>query len=110
MIYMNTYNVMVLDVSHEAEQNIIFRHESHQIWESECFGFLLHGKKDFVKINLHGLYVLSLGTEQKRYFKDDQGTSKVMHSLESVNYMKIDRQNYLLFECSKGGERCITIQ
>ena len=74
VIYMNTYNVMVLDVSHEAEQNIIFRHESNQIWESECFGFLLHRKKDFVKFNLHGLFVLSLGTEQKRYFKDDNGT------------------------------------
>ena len=33
-----------------------------------------------------------------------------MHSLESANYMKIDRQNYLLFDCSKVGQRVVTIQ
>ena len=61
-IYLNTYNVIVLDISHEGQQNIIFRHESTQIWESECYGFLLSRNKDFIKLNLHGMNVLSLGS------------------------------------------------
>jgi hypothetical protein len=48
-IYINTYNVVVMDITQEGDQHLIFRHESFQLWESECTGFLLHNKnKDFV--------------------------------------------------------------
>ena len=35
-IFINTYNVMCLDISIMDEQLMIFRHESSQLWESEC--------------------------------------------------------------------------
>ena len=73
VIYLNTYNVIVLDISHEGQQNIIFRHESLQIWESECYGFLLKKNKDFIKLNLNGMNVLSLGSSENRNIIDSEG-------------------------------------
>lgn len=50
-IFINTYNVICMDISVDDEQTIIFRHESFQLWESECRGLLLTKNKDFVTIN-----------------------------------------------------------
>jgi hypothetical protein len=40
-IFINTYNIVVMDISSVADQNLIFRHESFQLWESEINGILL---------------------------------------------------------------------
>ena len=40
-IYINTYNVVVMDITIEGTPSMIFRHESFQLWESECTGFML---------------------------------------------------------------------
>jgi hypothetical protein len=35
-IYINTFNVIVMDITTDDESTLIFRHESFQLWESEC--------------------------------------------------------------------------
>lgn len=50
-IFMNTYNVICMDITVDNDQLIIFRHESFQLWESECMGFLLSNNKDFVHLS-----------------------------------------------------------
>lgn len=50
-IFINTYNVIVMDISVNDEQTMIFRHESFQLWESECMGLLLGQNKDFITVN-----------------------------------------------------------
>lgn len=52
-IYINTYNVKVVDITNK--EATLFRHESFQLWESECMGFLLNKKKDFVTLSKTGL-------------------------------------------------------
>lgn len=100
-IFINTYNLVVLDISVEDDQLMIFRHESFQLWESECTGFLLHKNKDFVTLAKAGMQVMSLGSQEKRPLVDADGVDRMLHSLESQNFLKVDRNNYLLFECGK---------
>jgi len=54
-IFINTYNVVCMDISVEDEQTLIFRHESFQLWESESSGFLLTENKDFITLNKSGM-------------------------------------------------------
>ena len=69
-IFINTYNVVVMDISKEQDKSIIFRHESFQLWESQINGFLLSEHKDFVTLNRDGINVLALGSMEKRPLTD----------------------------------------
>ena len=64
-IFMNTYNVQVIDISSDTEK-ILFRHECFQLWESQITGFYLISKKEFITINNEGVNVLSLDSGDKR--------------------------------------------
>lgn len=97
-IYVNVYNLFCIDISQEGVEPIIFRHESFQLWESECSGLLLKNKSsDFVTINKAGLWITSFGSSntseedkglsRKRVFVDDMNQERMLHSLESVNYL-----------------------
>lgn len=108
-IFINTYNVIVMDISVNDEQTMIFRHESFQLWESECMGLLLGRNKDYITVNKQGMQVLSLGSTERRAIKDSQGFDRMIHSLESVNFLKLDSNNYVLFECAKPEARIISI-
>ena len=108
-IFINTYNVICMDISVDDEQTMIFRHESFQLWESECMGLLLHKNKDFITVNKQGMQVLCLGTVERRAIKDSDGIDRMIHSLESVNFLKLDKNNYVLFECAKPDMRIISI-
>lgn len=55
-IFINTYNVVVMDISYDDNSpSMIFHHESFQLWESECNGLLLSVNKDFVSFNKSGM-------------------------------------------------------
>lgn len=105
-IYINTYNVMIMDISNEKEQfSLIFRHESFQLWESEINGFLTNRNHDFVTINRDGINILALGSIEKRKLRDGQGNERMIHSLEAMNFLKVDPSNYLLFASAKMEKR-----
>lgn len=42
-IYTNTYNVTIVDISSKKKEdfNTIIKHNSFQLWESRCMGFLV---------------------------------------------------------------------
>ena len=109
-IFINTFNVVVMDISADAEKSIIFRHEGFQLWESNITGFLLNRHKDFVMLNRDGINILALGSYQKRALKDSLGQDRMIHSLEACNYLKVDKGNYLLFACAKYTDRQVQIQ
>jgi len=67
-IYMNTYNVTVIDITQKNRFKTIFRHESFQLWESPIKGFLIESTKDYVMLNRDGLWIMALGNEDKRIF------------------------------------------
>jgi hypothetical protein len=51
-------------------------------------------------INRDGISVISLAAGQKRTIKDFNGQEKMIHPLESANYLKVDGDNFINFEFS----------
>ena len=50
-IYINTYNIVIMDISQNKGQSMVAKHESFQLWESPISGVLLRKKNDFVTFN-----------------------------------------------------------
>ena len=73
-------------------------------------GFLLTKFKDFIHLNKSGMHVISLGSIEKRAVKDNKKLDWMIHSLESVNFLKVDTSNYLTFDCAKTGNRVVSIE
>ena len=79
------------------------------MWESEVRGFMIDEKKDFVALSKAGLNVIALGAIDKRECRDEKGNERMIHSLESVNYLKVNKGNFVLFECADE-DRVISIE
>lgn len=110
-IYINTYNVLVYDISVDEEKQVmLYRHESFQLWESKVSGLILSKNKDFVSLSKAGINVLSLGSLSKRGIKDHMGQNKMLHSLDSLSYLKVDQVNSITFECQDYNNRVISIE
>ena len=71
---------------------------------------LQNKNKDFIHLSKEGLFVLSLGSNAKRPAVDNKGIDKMIHSLESVNFLKQDRDNFVLFACTDPDCKVISIQ
>jgi len=52
---------------------------------------------------------MALGAIDKRMILDEKQNERMVHSLESVNYLKVAAENYILFECAQE-KHCISIQ
>ena len=98
-IYMNSFNITVLDISRNKQENAVFRHENFQLWESPCYGFMIEHSKDFIHLGREGIQVASLGDIDKRVLRGNDINEKVCHSLESINYLKVDPGNFVSFDC-----------
>ena len=110
-IYLNEYNITVLDISESFKENAVFSHESFQLWESPCYGFLVPETKDFVHLNRDGVGVATLSnTENKKILEGNDMNKKVCHSLESLNYVKVDPRNFIEFNCSDPENLIVQIQ
>ena len=66
VIYLNTYNIISLDISRPGQKSLVFRHESGQLWESECTGYLLKNTLEYITINKNGLFATSLGSYENK--------------------------------------------
>ena len=73
-------------------------------------GLLLTKYKDFIHLNKSGMHVVSLGSQEKRAVKDNKKVDRMIHSLESVNFLKVDTSNYLVFDCAKSNKRVVSIE
>ena len=87
-IFINTYNVMVLDMLSD-KNSMLFRHESFQLWESACTSTLPNHSQDFLIVNRDGIQVLSLGQVDKKRIIDSEQNERIIHSLESVSFLKL---------------------
>lgn len=52
---------------------------------------------NFVTLNRDGVNVFSLGSTNKRVIKDADGNDRMLHSFESVNYLKLEPTNAVIF-------------
>jgi len=106
-IYMNTYNMQVIDLISD-EQWTIYKHDSFQLWESKIFGFYMHKTYDYVTINTDGISLVNFGQGGGKREISKKGTGKLIHSLESMNYLKIDSKNFIHFDFA-GAKKVISI-
>jgi hypothetical protein len=69
------------------------------LWESPIKGFLLDNH-DFLILSKDGINLISLNeSHEKKIIKDISGQKRLIHSLGSLNYLKIEPTNHLLFAC-----------
>jgi len=92
-IFINTYNVYVIDL---ATKRVVYRHESYHLWEASIRGLLLKNY-DFIILSKDGQKVMSLGYQNKRVLRDNQGTTWQLHSLDSCRDLLLEPSNNLLF-------------
>lgn len=105
-IGINTFNVFVINIKSFL---IKYWHESYQLWESPVKGFLLD-TNDFMILSKDGINMIALGEKEGRVIKDMEGKDRFIHSLGSVNYLKIEPTNHLLFACQFYDNRQIHLQ
>jgi len=55
------------------------------------------------------MWVLSMGSDEQRVIEDNNGVHRMIHSLESCNFLKVDKENFLVFECAKSSNRIVSI-
>lgn len=61
--------------------------------------FYLSVNKDFMVLSKNGMKLLSLGGEEMRLLTDHQGCKKKVHSLDSFDFLKLEKDNHIVFEC-----------
>lgn len=98
-IHSNIYTVQVVDISRETPWPL-YKHESFQLWESQITAFFINRNKEYIMMNRDGISVISLGSEGKRFITGSNGQEKIIHPLESTNYLKVEHDNYIRFEFS----------
>ena len=94
-IGINTYNVFVIDINTKL---IRFWFEGNQFWEMPVKGFLLD-THDFMWLNKDGINVICIAEREPRLLTDSMGQLRTMHALGSMNYLKIEPSNHILFAC-----------
>jgi len=97
MIGINTYNVFVIDLMND-QHLIKYWYEGYQLWESPIKGFLLNNN-DFLMLSKDGMNIIALGEKEDKIVFDKDNLKRTMHSLGSVNYLKIEPTNHLFFAC-----------
>jgi hypothetical protein len=96
-IYINTFTIMCLDINEDVKRSLIFKHESFQLWESQIQGIMLESSKDFLSVNKDGINIVALGSNPHRPIVDALGIERMLHSLESMSFLKIDDDNHINF-------------
>lgn len=72
---------------------------NYQLWESQVKGFLSTMNNDFIILNKEGINFVRLNPDiPRKSFKDKDGEERMVHSLNSIDYLKVDGENMLYFE------------
>lgn len=73
-------------------------------------GILLESSKDFLTVNKDGINVVALGSTTSRPIVDADGILRVLHSLESMSFLKVDFDNHLNFASQNMSKREVQIK
>jgi hypothetical protein len=98
-IFINTYNIVVIDLAKDGEKmGTLQRFESFQLWESKCSSILLHNNEFYITFSNRGMNVVALGASEKYKLKDCNGDNRMIHSLESLSFLKLEPINFINFK------------
>jgi hypothetical protein len=73
-------------------------------------GLFVAKTKDYLTFSRAGINVVSLGTSMKRPLVDAEGLDKMIHSLDSLSFLKVERINFTNFCCQDYNNRIISIE
>jgi hypothetical protein len=110
MIYQNDYTVLIIDLK---TSRVLYKHTSYQLWESPCKGFLSTHLNDFIILNKDGMSFVKLSEhEMRKAINNDDGIKRMIHSIGSSNYLKIENGNMVEYMSPLGNETShrVTIQ
>lgn len=97
-MYKNTYDVFVIKKEHD-DFKVVYKHTCYQLWESAVKGFLSTQNNDFIILNRDGINFIRLDPKTPRKsISDIGGTNRMVHSLGSMNYLKVEPLNLIGFE------------
>lgn len=71
---------------------------------------LITDSKDFLSFSKAGINILALGQTAKRKIFDNEGQTKMIHSLDSLSFLKVDQTNLMNFKCQEYSNRVVSIE
>lgn len=109
-IFLNIFQVTVQDLSGESLNSTFCRHESFHLWETKIFGLITSKNKDFITLSKAGMNVLTMNTKEQRSLVDATGQNKMIHSIVSFDFLKLENTNLINFKCQDYNYRIIGIE
>lgn len=91
IIHINLYVILVIEMQ---TLSIKFMFEQYHVWEQPVKGFL-NMSHDFIVLNKNGLSFIPLGKQMKKVIANPDGCDRMVHSLESTSYLKIEDSNHI---------------
>lgn len=61
-------------------------------------------------LSKEGINVINLGSNLKKKVTDQMGNTRIMHSLGSCNYLRLEKKNHIHFKCQFYDNRRVCIQ
>lgn len=110
MIYQNTYSLLIINLKNKR---VLYKHTNYQLWESPCYGFLCDYKNDFILLNKEGMSFVKLSElEMHKTIGNPDGIKRMIHSIGSANYLKIEESNMVDYQSPLGADssQSVTIQ
>ena len=110
-ININTYTIFIQDLSGSSrERTTLQKHESFQLWESKVNGLLLLEYKNFITLSKQGINVVSLGNKPKKVVFGAEGNQKMLHSFDSMSFLKVEPINMISFYCQDENNKILAVE
>jgi len=93
------YSLYVIDIPTGSS---IYRHDSFWLWERNIMSFFNINSLDYITLCNDGMFVMTLSKENESKILQDSTNKELnmAHSLSSCNYLKIHKNNHILFSCT----------
>jgi DNA-binding Xre family transcriptional regulator len=112
--YENTFTVFVAQArlnSKARDFKIKFKYTGYQLWESPVKGFLSSQNQDFMIMSKDGMSYIRLDENlARRAMRRKDQAPKMVHSLSSMNYLKVENGNMLMIENQLDSTKLIMVQ
>ena len=103
-IYLNTLHVLVIEKLRDRYQ-VMFFYQDYQLWELSLKTFYNKVGDDLMILNKEGINLVRFDEVRSRRAIQQASTGmKMVHSLYSMNYLKVEPDNMLTFENDKSNK------
>jgi hypothetical protein len=107
-IYINLYSLFILDIKTGF---VTYKHDSFCLWENKIMSFFNTNSEDYISLCAEGMFTMTLGQKKQSKLITDTTTQDLnrCHALNSCNYLRLEKNNHILFDCSSKGDKIIEI-